>query len=127
MRARTSWAPLSASGRGPLPLRSAMTGCYAISEFTMVTIGAAHGRENAIQICHRTVAYRPGNLSEVLTVHYRRAHPETLFPLSGSRPPRPGPSAHAAAGVCGLGAALPQSAGSKLARRTGRGPHTWRR
>ena len=26
------------------------------------------------QICHRTVAYRPGNLSEVLTGHYRRAH-----------------------------------------------------
>ena len=30
------------------------------------------------QICHRTVAYRPGSLSEVLTEHYRRAHPETL-------------------------------------------------
>jgi hypothetical protein len=28
------------------------------------------------QICYRTVAYRPGNLSEVLTGHYRRAHPE---------------------------------------------------
>ena len=30
------------------------------------------------QICHRTVAYRPGNLSEVLTEHYRRAHPDVL-------------------------------------------------
>jgi hypothetical protein len=30
------------------------------------------------QICHRAVAYRPGNLSEVLTEHYRRAHPEAL-------------------------------------------------
>jgi hypothetical protein len=30
------------------------------------------------QICHRTVAYRAGNLSEVLTEHYRRAHPEAL-------------------------------------------------
>ena len=30
------------------------------------------------QICHRTVAYRPGNLSEVLTGHYRRAHPEAF-------------------------------------------------
>ena len=30
------------------------------------------------QICRRTVAYRPGNLSAVLTEHYRRAHPETL-------------------------------------------------
>jgi hypothetical protein len=25
------------------------------------------------QICHRTVAYRPGDLSEVPTEHYRRA------------------------------------------------------
>ena len=30
------------------------------------------------QMCHRTVAYRPGSLSEVLTGHYRRAHPEAL-------------------------------------------------
>jgi len=30
------------------------------------------------QICHRAVAYRPGNLSEALTEHYRRAHPEAL-------------------------------------------------
>ena len=29
-------------------------------------------------ICRRTVAYRPGTLSEVLTEHYRRAHPEVL-------------------------------------------------
>jgi hypothetical protein len=28
------------------------------------------------QICHRTVAYRPGNLSEVLTGHSRLAHPQ---------------------------------------------------
>ncbi|HEY6279481.1 MAG TPA: hypothetical protein VIX86_24485 [Streptosporangiaceae bacterium] len=30
------------------------------------------------QICRRTVAYRPGKISEVLTEHYRRAHPEAL-------------------------------------------------
>jgi hypothetical protein len=30
------------------------------------------------EICHRTVAYQPGSLSEVLTEHYRRAHPEAL-------------------------------------------------
>jgi hypothetical protein len=30
------------------------------------------------QICHRTVAYRPGNLGEALTEHYRWAHPEAL-------------------------------------------------
>ena len=30
------------------------------------------------QICDRTVAYRPGKISEVLTEHYLRAHPEKL-------------------------------------------------
>ena len=30
------------------------------------------------QICHRTVAYRPGTVTEVLTEHYRRVHPEAL-------------------------------------------------
>ncbi len=30
------------------------------------------------EICRRTVAYRPGTLSEALTEHYRRAHPEAL-------------------------------------------------
>jgi hypothetical protein len=30
------------------------------------------------EICHRTVAYRPGKASEVLTEHYRRAHPKAL-------------------------------------------------
>ena len=30
------------------------------------------------QICDRTVAHQPGKASEVLTEHYRRAHPETL-------------------------------------------------
>jgi hypothetical protein len=36
------------------------------------------------QICRRTVAYRPGSLSEVLTEHYRRAHPEALGVLPSS-------------------------------------------
>jgi hypothetical protein len=30
------------------------------------------------QICHRTVAYRPGSLSEALNQHYRRIRPEAL-------------------------------------------------
>ena len=30
------------------------------------------------QICHRTVAYPPGSLSQALTEHYRRTHPEAL-------------------------------------------------
>ena len=35
------------------------------------------------QLCHRTVACRPGNLSAVLTGHYRRAHPEAFGLRSG--------------------------------------------
>ena len=35
------------------------------------------------QICHRTIAYQPGSLSDALTEHYRRAHPQVL-----SIPPR---------------------------------------
>jgi hypothetical protein len=30
------------------------------------------------QICHRAIAYRPGKISDVLTAHYRRAHPDAL-------------------------------------------------
>ena len=30
------------------------------------------------QLCDHTLAYRPANISEVLTEHYRRAHPEAL-------------------------------------------------
>ena len=41
------------------------------------------------QICHRTVAYRPGNLSEVLTGHYRRAISKSSASLPGSRPRKP--------------------------------------
>ena len=35
------------------------------------------------QVCHHTVAYRPGAISEALTEHYRRAHPEALDLASG--------------------------------------------
>ena len=34
------------------------------------------------QPCDRTLACRPGNISEVLTEHYRRAHPEALGTLA---------------------------------------------
>jgi hypothetical protein len=30
------------------------------------------------EICQRTFAHQPGKVSEVLTEHYRRAHPEAL-------------------------------------------------
>ena len=50
------------------------------------------------QICRRTVAYRPGSLSDVLTEHYRRAHPEALdvpFPVALRRLPALGSVASA--------------------------------
>lgn len=34
------------------------------------------------QLCHRTVVYWPGTISETLTEHYRRAHPGALDPAS---------------------------------------------
>jgi len=37
--------------------------------------GICHRRST---LTHRTVAYRPGKVSEILTEHYRRAHPEAL-------------------------------------------------
>jgi hypothetical protein len=35
-------------------------------------------RVTRCQICDRTLAYRLGNISEVLTEHYLRARPEAL-------------------------------------------------
>ncbi len=34
------------------------------------------------EICQRTLAYRPGEASAVLTEHYRRMHPEALGAVS---------------------------------------------
>lgn len=36
------------------------------------------------EICRRTIAYRPGQASTVLTDHYHKDHPDTLLPA----PPR---------------------------------------
>jgi hypothetical protein len=33
---------------------------------------------NRCEICQRTVAHRPGAISEALTEHERRAHPKAL-------------------------------------------------
>jgi hypothetical protein len=42
----------------------------------------AHLPVTRCQLCHRTVAYRPGAINETLTEHYRRAHPDALDPAS---------------------------------------------
>ncbi len=35
------------------------------------------------EICRRTFAYQPGNLSKVLTEHYQRVHPDVLRTAAG--------------------------------------------
>jgi hypothetical protein len=37
-------------------------------------------------ICRRTMAYRPGQVSAVLTEHYRRQHPEALVAPRDDQP-----------------------------------------
>jgi hypothetical protein len=61
------------------------------------------------QICHRTVAYRPGNLGEVLTGHCRRAIPKrpASRPVAGREDPQRCP-ADTATGLP-LGTNSPQS------------------
>jgi hypothetical protein len=63
---------------GPLPVE--MPGEYRRVVFLKVPkpVTVTKLPVTRCQICHRTVAYRPGSLSEVLTEHYRRAHPEAL-------------------------------------------------
>ena len=41
-------------------------------------VAVTHLPVTRCQICHRTIAYRPGKVSEILTERYRRAHPEAL-------------------------------------------------
>jgi hypothetical protein len=52
---------------------------------------AVNGIQNTLmyQNCHQTVANRAGNLTEILTEHYRRAHPEARprIPVTGSGDP----------------------------------------
>jgi len=60
---------------------------YPSSRRFPVTV--THPPVTRCQICRRTVAYRPGNLGEVLTGHCRRAHPEAPGLPSRSRPRRP--------------------------------------
>jgi hypothetical protein len=51
------------------------------------------------QICRRTVAYRPGSLSQVLTEHYRRAIPKRSACRPGNLPRRPGTNLAVSAGA----------------------------
>jgi hypothetical protein len=50
----------------------------SISQFRRFPVTVTHLPVTRCEICHQTVAYRPGRLSEVLTEHYRRAHPQAL-------------------------------------------------
>jgi len=51
-------------------------GCQGdLAGWPIAATGICHRRST---LTHRTVAYRPGKVSEVVTEHYRRAHPEAL-------------------------------------------------
>lgn len=45
-------------------------------------VTATHLPVTRCQLCHRTVACRPGAISQTLTGHYRRVHPDALDPAS---------------------------------------------
>jgi hypothetical protein len=65
------------------------------------------------QICRRTVAYRPGKVSEDLTGHYRRAHPQALgLPSRNGTAETLAQSAGAAGVVRWRGATLPDGPGT---------------
>jgi len=55
-----------------------MIGIMSTSGSRRFPVTVTHLPVMRCQICQRTVAYRPGKASEVLTEHYRRAHPEAL-------------------------------------------------
>ena len=59
-------------------LRSGIMEVMSKSSSRRFPVTVTHLPVTRCQICRRTVAYRPGSLSEVLTEHYRRAHPEAL-------------------------------------------------
>jgi hypothetical protein len=50
--------------------------------FPPLPVTVTHLPMTRCQLCDRTVAYRPGAISETLTEHYRRARPDVLDPAS---------------------------------------------
>ena len=46
--------------------------------FPLLPVTVTHLPVTRCQVCHRTVAYRLGTISDALTEHYRRVHPESL-------------------------------------------------
>lgn len=58
--------------------RAGMMEAMSTSSSRRFPVTVTHLPVTRCQICHRTVAYQPGDLSKILTEHYRRAHPEEL-------------------------------------------------
>ncbi len=55
------------------------------AEFRRFPVTVAHVAAIRCLACHHALAYRPGNIREVLTEHYRRIHPDALgFPVAVS-------------------------------------------
>jgi hypothetical protein len=70
--------------KGQVVATGRLTGCnkglalWAAMKNSPVTV--THLPVVRCKLCQRTVAYRPGQASAVLTEHYRRVHPEALVP-----------------------------------------------
>jgi hypothetical protein len=81
-----AWAPCKITPAGVASWRQ-----MSKSPSRRFPVTVTHLPVTRCQICHRTVAYRPGNLTEVMTEHYRRAHPERStrprFPVAGRGDP----------------------------------------
>ena len=66
-------------------------GCDEQFTFPPLPVTVTHLPVSRCQICHRTIADGPGKVSEILTDHYRRAHPRSArppFPVAGHGDPR---------------------------------------
>jgi hypothetical protein len=69
--------------------RPGITGVDEYISVLALLVTVTHLPVTRCQICHRTVAYRPGSLSEVLTEHYQRVRPRALGILPGNTPKLP--------------------------------------
>ena len=77
-QARSSGSCLMHVAPGKVPGGASVAPKVSKSSSRRFPVTVTHLPVTRCQICRQTVAYRPGSLSEVLTEHYRWAHPEAL-------------------------------------------------
>ena len=81
MLAHAAWSAYNTSSRQD---HSSLDGIAEANEqvtFPPLSVTVAQLPVTRCEISHRTVAFRPGSLGEVLTEHYRRAIPKRSAPL----------------------------------------------